>query len=239
MLKITNYIFSTVFLVECVLKLFAYRSAYFQTAWNQFDFFVVCASIIDLGLELIGTGGGMLSVAPQLARVLRVLRVSRVLRVAKSFKGLTALIQTITLSIPSLANVFGLLLLILFMFSILGVFFFRGIAGGLVINEYKNFWTFSDGFLLLFAISTGEDWNRLMYDCVNSQDCFEGQAPCSTEYAPAFYITFIMIVSHVMLNLFILVIIQQFDTYYVSDDNPLQKFKNNLDTFQETWSQLT
>lgn len=42
-----------------------------------------------------------------------------------------------------------------------------------------------------------------------------------------------------MLNLFILVIIQQFETYYVSDDNPLQKFKDNLDTFQETWSELT
>jgi len=29
MLRITNYIFSTVFLIECILKLYAYRGAYF------------------------------------------------------------------------------------------------------------------------------------------------------------------------------------------------------------------
>lgn len=42
-----------------------------------------------------------------------------------------------------------------------------------------------------------------------------------------------------MLNLFILVIIQQFELYYVSDDNPIQKFKTNLDLFMKTWIAYT
>ena len=50
-LRISNYIFTAIFFIECVLKLLVYRWAYFKTGWNKFDFFVVSASIIDLGLE--------------------------------------------------------------------------------------------------------------------------------------------------------------------------------------------
>ena len=51
-LKVSNYIFTAVFFLEAVLKLYVYRWAYFKTAWNKFDFFVVASSLIDLGLEL-------------------------------------------------------------------------------------------------------------------------------------------------------------------------------------------
>lgn len=90
-LKVTNYIFTTIFLLECIIKLYVYRRPYFKTGWNKFDFFVVGSSIIDLGLEFAlptpeggqdDGGSEILSVGPQLARVLRVLRVSRILRLA-------------------------------------------------------------------------------------------------------------------------------------------------------------
>ena len=97
-LKITNYIFTSIFLFECMLKLYVYRRPYFKTSWNKFDFFVVASSIIDLALEWsLPTpdsgqeeegGSEILSVGPQLARVLRVLRVSRVLRLAGKAEGL-------------------------------------------------------------------------------------------------------------------------------------------------------
>ena len=51
-LKVSNYIFTAIFFLEAVLKLYVYRWAYFKTAWNKFDFFVVASSLIDLGLEL-------------------------------------------------------------------------------------------------------------------------------------------------------------------------------------------
>ena len=100
-------------------------------------------------------------------------------------------------------------MLIFFMFATLGVFFFSDISSGSVINpEYKNFKRFGDGFLLLFAISTGEAWNEIMYDCyLAPDDCTPG-VDCGTPFAPAYFITFIMLVTHVMLNLFILVIIE-------------------------------
>ncbi len=48
-----------------------------------------------------------------------------------------------------------------------------------------------------------------------------------------------MIVQKIMLNLFILVIIQQFEQYYVSEDNPIQKFKQNLVLFEKVWIEFT
>lgn len=31
--------------------------------------------------------------------------------------------------------------------------------------DYKNFKNFYSSFVLLFALSTGEDWNKVMFDC--------------------------------------------------------------------------
>ena len=146
---------------------------------------------------------------------MRVLRVTRVLRLSKSNPGLTSLLQTIEMSVSSLINVFMLLMLIFFMLATLGVFFFKDVAEGDVVDpQFKNFKTFGDGFLLLFAISTGEDWNKLMYDCWRENSI-----------APLYFIVFIMLVSYIMLNLFILVIIEQFEKYYLSDNNPLEIFR--------------
>jgi len=87
-LRITNYIFTTVFLVECILKLMVYGSSYFQTTWNKFDFFVVAASLFDVALEFVDADNLKGIPIGNVAKVLRVLRVSRVLRLASKNKGL-------------------------------------------------------------------------------------------------------------------------------------------------------
>lgn len=113
-------------------------------------------------------------------------------------------------SVSALINVFMLLMLFFFILATLGQFMFNGVKEGQAINEYKNFQVFDRSFLLLFSISTGEDWNRIMYDCSQTApDCVEGLT-CGSEFAPVYFIAFILLVTYVMLNLFILVIIQQF-----------------------------
>jgi len=79
---------------------------------------------------------------PQIARMLRVLRVTRIVRLAKKNVGLQALMQTITLSVGALFNVFLLLMLCLFIFAILAVFFFGELADGNVIDDFRNFKNF-------------------------------------------------------------------------------------------------
>jgi hypothetical protein len=211
-LEFTNYIFTIIFLVECLMKLYTYQSSYFGTNWNRFDFFVVASSLVDIGMKFLPAADSgdnqILKVGPQLARVLRVLRVSRVLRLAGKLKGLNALLQTITKAFPAIINVFGLLMLIFFMMATLGVFFFSDIKEGDVINRFKNFETWDDAFLLLFAIATGENWNVLMYDCWRTPPNCEPGINCGSSFAWVYFVIYIMLVTHIMLNLFILVIIE-------------------------------
>ena len=168
LLDVTNYIFTVIFFVEAALKLVAYGKSYFNSSWNKFDFFVVVASFLDVAMSVLGESSfSWLSSAPQIARVMRVLRVTRLLKFAE---GLQAIIQTIMFSIPSLANVFGLLMLIFFMFAVSGNSLFRTVRQGDVIDDLKNFGDFVSAFILLFAVSTGEDWNKIMFDCSRTKE---------------------------------------------------------------------
>jgi hypothetical protein len=99
-LRYANYFFSAVFLLEATLKLIAFGWSYFDSGWNKFDFFVVSASILDVGMDVVGSAAlASYSFMPSLARVFRVLRVTRLFKLAGSMKGLQAIIQTIVFSI--------------------------------------------------------------------------------------------------------------------------------------------
>lgn len=243
-MDITNIIFTIIFIIEAVLKLIAYGRTYFDNSWNNFDFFVVISSILDMILKLLENIGGesnFLAVAPQLARVMRVMRVTRVVRLAGKDDGLQAILQTIQFSIPSLGNVFILLLIVFFMFSVLGNSFFSQVKRGEVIDEWKNFGNFGHAFLLLFAISTGEDWNKIMFDCSRTPEegCIVGETCGSSPISYWYFYIMVLFCSHVMLNLFILVIIQQFEKYYLPKENMIYLFKTDQSSFMKVWKQFT
>lgn len=42
-----------------------------------------------------------------------------------------------------------------------------------------------------------------------------------------------------MLNMFILIILQNFDEYYFKPDNPIKRFKENVESFSQTWTKKT
>ena len=232
-----NMIFTILFTIEAILKYIAFGNKYFSSSWNKFDFFVVISSIFEIGITYLSSSSiEILRVGPQLARVLRILRVSRLLRLINKYKGLQALIQTITFSLSSLFNVFSLLLLVFFIYAVLGVFIFSNITEGNIISDYKNFKNFHQAMLILFMILTGEDWSLIMFDTSKTMpNCVPGKT-CGTPIAPLYFISFIMICTFVLLNLFILVILQQFDKYYLPDDNVLQRFKEDLQIFKLTWT---
>jgi hypothetical protein len=88
-LDFTNVIFSIVFIVEAVLKLIAYGKSYFENAWNKFDFFVVCSSVMDFMLSAMDSSAlDSVKALPQLARVMRVLRVTRLLKFAAGLQAI-------------------------------------------------------------------------------------------------------------------------------------------------------
>ena len=55
-------------------------------------------------------------------------------------ESLNKTIETLTFSLPSLINVGALLLLVFFIFSVLGVFMFKKVTFGVNISNYNIIW---------------------------------------------------------------------------------------------------
>eukprot|EP00347_Sterkiella_histriomuscorum_P004762 403359206 len=235
-----NIVFTSIFALEATLKIIAYRETYFLNFSNVFDFGIILSSLIEIFMSLVQKNQlKIVRTAPQVVRILRVLRVTRIVRLIGKYKGIQALISTIMFSLPPLFNVFSLLMIIFFIFAILGVFLFSDIVSGQIIDQdYMNFQNFGVAMLMLFRISTGEDWNYVMYDTMDQKNC-KLKSDCVSSFAPVYFISFVLICTYVMLNLFVLVILQQFDKYYLPSDNVISKFKNDLQGFKEIWQQFT
>jgi len=174
-LDLLNYIFTAIFIVECILKLIAlYPKAYFYFGWNKFDFFIVCASIVDLIVANTTSSNKSFLKSFQILRVLRVLRVTRyrsnnfrVLRLIKKLKNLEKLLQTIKWSVNGLVNIFLLMSLIYSIFGIAGCYVFStkywsARASFSNVSEFFNFDNFYKSMWLIFRSVTGENWPNVM-----------------------------------------------------------------------------
>ena len=174
-----NLVFTSIFIAECCLKLFADgMRSYFHYGWNQFDFFVVSSSILDIVLtSTTGTNSAFLK-SFQIIRVLRVLRVTRVLRLVKSLKGLEKLLQTLRWSMTALSNIFILMMLVFCIFAIMGCYLYDNILYAdykdkfVNVNQYFNLDNFYYSFLLSFRQCTGESWPDIMNEFANGNMLF-------------------------------------------------------------------
>ena len=75
---------------------------------------------------------------------------------------------TFLVTLPALANVGGLLLLLLYIYSVLGTFLFAEVMIDSPLHDNLNFKNFITSFLTLIRISTGEAWHEVMYACTRS-----------------------------------------------------------------------
>jgi hypothetical protein len=76
---------------------------------------------------------------------------------------------TFIVSLPALANIGGLLAIVLFMFSVLGMNLYAYLKRtGTGITADVNFSSFLNSFFTLFKCSTGESWNMILADSVRN-----------------------------------------------------------------------
>ena len=230
---VTNVLFTGVFAAEMVLKLLGlgFRQ-YFFDDWNKFDFVIVWISLFDAlatANETSFTQGINMS-------LFRVLRVARIAKLVKSDKGLRALFQTLISSIPALMNVGSLLLLLFFVFAVMGMNLFgeacvqiRGSGdGGRFITNYNNFESFGYSMLTLFRCLTGEDWNAVM------QEIYDEGYP----QAYPFFVSFVIAGNFMLLNLFIAVILESFAEFMEVDpetDSAKIELYETIDMFKGAW----
>lgn len=234
-----NYFFTSIFILEMILKMIAYGfQGYIYYGWNRFDSFVVISSIVDLVISNLITGASTKFLKSfQIIRVLRILRVTRVLRLFKSLKGLEKILQTVQWSMQALSNVLILLLLIVFIFTILGcnIVSFNQVDFESNFNyydEYFNFDNFVNGFLLVFRSATGENWPSVMMELAHN---FESTGK-SGLIIYVFMIAMNFCTSVIMINLFMLVVLQQYDELNSKIENPIVKFNENLLAFKMSWN---
>ena len=225
-----NYSFTAVFAVEATLKITGLGLSYFKDRWNQFDFFVVTMSLLDITLSntLFSAGTNkMMTVGPQLARTLRVLRVSRMLRLIKSLQIMDDLIGMLALSLPAMVNVLTLLALVFVMYGVLGVFLFHSVDSGIIVDEYNNFSNFGMSILILIRSSTGEDWNYTLVDCASVSNPW---------IAHTFFFSFVVITTFIMYNMFVMVMLQEYENYQNNPNSSFKLYKLDLSEFNKAWN---
>ena len=241
LLDTANLVFTAIFIGEATFKIIALGPTYyFFFGWNQFDFFVVIASIADLIIARIDGIDAAFLKSFQIIRVLRVLRVTRVLRLFRSLKSLEKLLQTLRWSMASLLNVFLLMFLMYFIFAILGCYLYRDTQykdyknGLSYVSNYYNFDNFYNAFLLVFRCATGENWHNIMYDLAFIDETKVGQ---STAYAYMICTNFVSKI--IMLNLFLMVTLQQYDEFTNKSFNPVEMFESFITEFKEAWNKYS
>jgi voltage-gated sodium channel len=193
LLHLLDKVILGIFTIEIVIKMAAHGRQpwrYFGDGWNIFDFSIVVVCFLPL--------------EGQFAAVLRLVRILRVLRLITGVPRLQLLVGALLKSIPSMGYV-GLLLLILFyIYGVIGRFMFAQ-------HDPVHFGSLSSSMLSLFRVVTLEGWTELMYTQMFGPGYVPGQTtnvqttPHSVG-AVIFFVTFILLGTMIMLNLFIGVI---------------------------------
>uniref|UniRef100_A0A096M832 Voltage-dependent T-type calcium channel subunit alpha n=1 Tax=Poecilia formosa TaxID=48698 RepID=A0A096M832_POEFO len=214
-LKICNYIFTLIFVLESVFKLVAFGfRRFFKDKWNQLDLAIVLLSIMGITLEEIEVNAS-LPINPTIIRIMRVLRIARVLKLLKMAVGMRALLDTVMQALPQVGNLGLLFMLLFFIFAALGVELF----GDLICDElhpceglgrYATFRNFGMAFLLLFRVSTGDNWNGIMKDTL--RDCAHETGTCyNTVVSPIYFVSFVLTAQFVLVNVVIAVLMKHLE----------------------------
>ncbi|XP_054564868.1 voltage-dependent T-type calcium channel subunit alpha-1G isoform X16 [Eptesicus fuscus] len=206
-LKICNYIFTIIFVLESVFKLVAFGfRRFFQDRWNQLDLAIVLLSIMGITLEEIEVNAS-LPINPTIIRIMRVLRIARVLKLLKMAVGMRALLDTV-------GNLGLLFMLLFFIFAALGVELFGDLecdethpCEGL--GRHATFRNFGMAFLTLFRVSTGDNWNGIMKDTL--RDCDQESTCYNTVISPIYFVSFVLTAQFVLVNVVIAVLMKHLE----------------------------
>ncbi|KRY20601.1 Voltage-dependent calcium channel type D subunit alpha-1 [Trichinella patagoniensis] len=231
-----NLIFTGIFAMEFILKVMAFRCKnYFGDAWNVFDFIIVLGSFIDI---IYGKpGSNIISI-----NFFRLFRVMRLVKLLSRGEGIRTLLWTFMKSFQALPYVALLIVLLFFIYAVIGMQIFGKIAlnSNTEIHRNNNFQTFPSAVLVLFRSATGEAWQLIMLSCANTPAAMcdpesddRGQ-PCGNDFAYPFFISFFMLCSFLIINLFVAVIMDNFD-YLTRDWSILGP--HHLDEFVRLWSE--
>ncbi|KAF0033695.1 hypothetical protein F2P81_013761, partial [Scophthalmus maximus] len=163
-LYLAEFVFLGLFLAEMSMKMYGLGAQnYFHSSFNCFDFGVIIGSIFEVIWAAIKPGASFG------ISVLRALRLLRIFKVTKYWNSLRNLVVSLLNSMKSIISLLFLLFLFIVVFALLGMQLFGGLFNFEKKPPTTNFDTFPAAILTVFQILTGEDWNAVMYQGIESQ----------------------------------------------------------------------
>ncbi|XP_049919333.1 sodium channel, voltage-gated, type I like, alpha b [Epinephelus moara] len=234
-LEYADKVFTYVFILEMLLKWVAYGFVkYFTNAWCWLDFLIVDVSLVSLVANALGYS------ELTAIKSLRTLRALRPLRALSRFEGMRVVVNALLGAIPSIMNVLLVCLIFWLIFSIMGVNLFAGkyyycvntttdeIFPIDVVNNKSdcmnlvnasarwknvkiNFDNVGAGYLALLQVATFKGWMDIMYAAVDSRNVEDQPEYEVNLYMYLYFVIFIIFGSFFTLNLFIGVIIDNFN----------------------------
>ncbi|XP_061776482.1 voltage-dependent R-type calcium channel subunit alpha-1E [Nerophis ophidion] len=241
-LKHLNTAFTVLFSMECILKIMAFGLVnYFRDTWNIFDFITVLGSITEIVVDLQSLNTINMS-------FLKLFRTARLIKLLRQGYTIRILLWTFVQSFKALPYVCLLIAMLFFIYAIIGMQVFGNIKlnDESHINQHNNFKTFFSALMLLFRSATGESWQEIMLSCLSGQECEpdtslapftlspDHEGGCGTDFAYCYFVSFIFFSSFLMLNLFVAVIMDNFE-YLTRDSSILGP--HHLDEFVRIWGE--
>ncbi|KAM9572879.1 sodium channel protein type 5 subunit alpha-like [Guaruba guarouba] len=232
LLECADKIFTYIFFMEMLLKWVAYGLlSYFTNAWCCLDFIIVCLSFISWGINTAPASS--LCSSENALKSLRTLRALRPLRALSRFEGIKVVVNALLGAIPSIVNVLLVCIVFWLLFNIAGVKFLgnkfwkctlsKGSVSSIQNKDdctyYNGTWTNSDvnfdnvgmGYLALLQVATFKGWMDIMYAAVDSREINDQPQFEAFSAMYMYFVVFIIFGSFFMLNLFIGVVISNFN----------------------------
>uniref|UniRef100_A0A3Q1F0T1 Sodium leak channel NALCN n=1 Tax=Acanthochromis polyacanthus TaxID=80966 RepID=A0A3Q1F0T1_9TELE len=224
--------------VKVTMKLIAMSPAgYWQSRRNRYDLLVTSLGVIWIVLHF-----SLLNAYTYMMGTCVI--VFRFFTICGKHVTLKMLLLTVVVSMyKSFFIIVGMFLLLL-CYAFAGVVLFGTVKYGENINRHANFSTAGKAITVLFRIVTGEDWNKIMHDCmVQHPFCTPDkhrywETDCGN-YAGAliYFCSFYVIIAYIMLNLLVAIIVENFSLFYSTEEDQLLSY-NDLRHFQIIWNMV-
>ena len=181
-LRLANQIALGVFIVEAALKMFAASPRGAGYFRDGWNIF----DFLVIVFALIPATG-------QFAMIARLARLLRVLRLISTIKDLRLIVAALVRSIPSVGHVMMLMGIIVYIYAIMGYHLFHE-------TDPESWGNLGSATLTLFNIITLEGWTTVMYTAMETHPL-----------AWVYFVSFVIVGTFVVINLFIAIIINNLD----------------------------
>eukprot|EP00736_Rhodelphis_marinus_P001469 Rmarinus@m.27381 len=209
------------FSVEIALKWLDNFKAFWNDGWNLFDFVITIMSAIpELLLLFIGTDAQSSAQVAKIARQMRVFRTMRSFKMVVRFRSLRIIVRTILEAFQSLGNIMLLLLIIIYIYAIIGINVFEpyteSTRSDLLYQD--KFSALHDAFISLFQLLTLDQWYSIYKD-------YTKIIPGYTTVL--FFVTWVWLGAFVFRNIFVGVMVRNFqniaDELTKADDESIKR----------------